>query len=779
MASITTALAEVLQKIRRPGDFYVSGVTRIFTPSLEVDGVGPIALPLLPIQAEQLVAVAGQAPYGRGEETLVDTTVRRTWQIDAARVHLGGRHWQSALEEIVKQAATGLGVTQAVMAELYKLLVYDTGSFFVSHRDTEKAPGMFATLIIVLPSPYTGGELRVRHGEREVHLDLQRTDPSEVAFAAFYADCLHEILPITSGWRLTLIYNLLLQPDKGRLPEPPSYKAEQEIIAKLLRDWIAAKNTPDDDSPEKLIYPLQHAYTPAALAFNALKGVDAAVASALIPAAEQADCDLHLALLSIEESGTAEYADYDDYYSRRRGRGRSDNDAETFEIVEVCDRTATLSDWQRADGKLAELGEFPFEENELCPPDAFDELQPNEQHFHEATGNEGASFERSYRRAGLVLWPRARWLAVLNGGGLSVTLPYLEELTEDWLAGGAGRDAAPWRTAHELSGHMLRTWPKIKPYESYWPQIEHRPPGAAPGTEAKMLALLNQLRDVEHITALITDTAANGIYSEDQNSALVEALTLLPTAQAAELLQRIISSNARRMPTACSDLLTRCAAVPTLEGKLDLAASIRLILDALPDDAVYAAQPYFRQRYSLVSPDFVVAILHTMNRVDAELAQRAVVQMLASPKTYDFDTVLVPAALVLSQQAADREQPASQHLFNACRTHLGARIAQDLQPPANWSRASTLQCHCGHCAELSRFLADPEREIWMLKAIGEIRGHIEESVRSNQCDVDCTTDKQKRPFTLVCTKNQASYQRRVSQRQHDLENVARLKAKLL
>ena len=148
MVTITTALAKILQKIQRPGDFYASGVTEIFTPSLAVTGIGPIALPLLPVQAEQLIAVAEQAPYGRGEETLVDTQVRRTWQIEAARVELGGRHWQSALDRIVKQAVTGLGVSQPVTAELYKLLVYDAGSFFVSHRDTEKAPGMFALSLI-------------------------------------------------------------------------------------------------------------------------------------------------------------------------------------------------------------------------------------------------------------------------------------------------------------------------------------------------------------------------------------------------------------------------------------------------------------------------------------------------------------------------------------------------------------------------------------------------------------------------------------------------------
>ena len=47
------------------------------------------------------------------------------------------------------RATAGLGVTGPVVADLYKLLVYDPGSFFVNHRDTEKAAGMFATLIIV------------------------------------------------------------------------------------------------------------------------------------------------------------------------------------------------------------------------------------------------------------------------------------------------------------------------------------------------------------------------------------------------------------------------------------------------------------------------------------------------------------------------------------------------------------------------------------------------------------------------------------------------------
>ena len=208
MQSIAARLTGLLRKVERPGDFYAAGTAAIFLPQLEVDGVGVIALPLLDAQAEQLIAAAERAPYGRGAETVHDEKVRRTWQIDASRVRIAGRRWQESLNALVAEAAAGLGVAEPVAAEFHKLLVYGEGDFFVSHRDTEKCPGMFATLVIVLPSIYTGGELVVRHRGREVTLDMRCEDPSEAAFAAFYADCVHEVLPITSGCRLTLIYNL-------------------------------------------------------------------------------------------------------------------------------------------------------------------------------------------------------------------------------------------------------------------------------------------------------------------------------------------------------------------------------------------------------------------------------------------------------------------------------------------------------------------------------------------------------------------------------------------
>lgn len=107
--------------------------------------------------------------------------------------------------------------------------------------------------------------------------------------------------------------------------------------------------------------------------------------------------------MTIEESGSAEQ---EGYYSRGQWHGGGSeeaDDGESFDVVEIDDPAMTLSEWRRPDGGAAGLGELPFDEKKLCPPDALEEMTPDEQHFHEATGNEGASFDRTYRRAGLVL----------------------------------------------------------------------------------------------------------------------------------------------------------------------------------------------------------------------------------------------------------------------------------------------------------------------------------------------------------------------------------------
>lgn len=662
---IVLDLARLLPTLRQQGDFYASGKLDMLAPSLEVDGVGRIALPLLPIQGEQLVAVAERAPFGRGEDTLIDTQVRRTWQIAADRVHLGGRHWQQTLDAVVAKAAAGLGVVEPIRAELYKLLVYDAGSFFVPHRDTEKAPGMFATLVVVLPSDYSCGELLIRHQAQAVSLDLQGTEPSELAYAAFYADCVHEMRPVTQGYRLTLVYNLI-RIGNADVTAPPHYAKELATISCWLRDWVAGKDIPDNDLPEKLVYPLEHAYTPAELAFNTLKNADAAAAKVLVAAAEQSGCEIYLALVHIEEYGIAEYCDY----------GRHGED---FEADEVTERTETISEWRSPDGSHPALSALPLSEDEICSLDVLEDEEPDEEHFHEATGNEGASFERTYRRAALVLWPKSRKLAVLAQAGLA-----------------AGNIAA-----------------------------------------------------------------------------LQEAALLLEPALAVTAIEQIVIGGAATQLEGCANLLHRMAmAMPAVATGFNKAAAVLLDVLIKQREALAAVHMHWQRPQTVA---IVVDLLALMSLLgEGDLGNSLVKHALSFPAAYPVDSVLLPAVLQLTENPRVRDFPAVRLLRDTCLQHLHDRIALPLLPPADFVRDSKLVCQCQHCVVLSHFLASPERRVWDFQANERLRRHVENTIRQAACDVDFVTEKYSRPHSLVCTKNQASFERRVKQRQRDLSAVERL-----
>ena len=113
------------------------------------------------------------------------------------------------MDDLLLEIKKDLGIKNGkIEAQFYKFLIYDVGAFFVSHRDTVKAPGMFGTLSITLPSVYSGGQLKVRHKDKEI---TQRGGSrlNQIEYAAFYANCEHEVLPVHSGNRICLIYNLV------------------------------------------------------------------------------------------------------------------------------------------------------------------------------------------------------------------------------------------------------------------------------------------------------------------------------------------------------------------------------------------------------------------------------------------------------------------------------------------------------------------------------------------------------------------------------------------
>ena len=413
----------------------------------------------------------------------------------------------------------------------------------------------------------------------------------------------------------------------------------------------------DDEPPVKIVYPLEHAYTPAALGFGTLKGADAGVAGVLAAAAQDSDADLHLALFTFEESGWAEHVSY----GRSHGRWDSydDEEEDEFEVGEVTDCHAGLDEWRRQDGTPSPLGEIPVEEHELSPPTRFDEMEPDEEHFREATGNEGASFERTYSRAALVLWPRTRFFAVLSQAGLKVTLPCLEDMVERWTAGGGDGQTSVRSEARSLAGHMLSGWPMER-----WHTGRH----ATPTRAARMLTLLAKLEDTDLIRDFLTRITAGGDYSDSDNEAIITAAHLLTEQQARSAIERIISGNVATSLCGCGNLLLRAVeALPDV--RFDGAA--RLLTGAVatpPDKTSY--------RDEVPDPDFVVDLMTALDRIDPELADRTVGLMLDCSAHYGLDDILLPAACRQAGPGTTKS-PAAQRLLAACRAaseqpHRGA-----------------------------------------------------------------------------------------------------------
>ncbi|EGG15731.1 hypothetical protein DFA_10573 [Cavenderia fasciculata] len=99
-----------------------------------------------------------------------------------------------AVQSIVEKLGPELGLSgEKIKATLYKMLIYDKGAFFLTHKDSEKEEKMFGTLVISLPCAHKGGDLVVRHSGIEKVVSLE-SDPAanSLRWSAFYADCDHE-----------------------------------------------------------------------------------------------------------------------------------------------------------------------------------------------------------------------------------------------------------------------------------------------------------------------------------------------------------------------------------------------------------------------------------------------------------------------------------------------------------------------------------------------------------------------------------------------------------
>ena len=292
---------------------------------------------------------------------------------------------------------------------------------------------MFGTMIILLPSRYTGGEVHLTHASKTEVIDFSASSAANTAVLAWYTDVLHEVKPVTSGYRLALSYNLIHPSSRLPLPMAPTYDGPCAELRQVLRKWEGKYKKPkehqeleeheeleepeeseepegsedegsdegseDEKSeeckePDHIAYLLKHQYSDIDFSRGAscLKGEDDERVALVRVAAEGLGLAIFLAKIEYHFSGNAD--EFGGHYGRAKRRREcedsgSDSDSESvynqFDNGRVEISLSAMVDLSGnvvlGPNHLMKIGEDCF-----LPTDAFNDEGPDDEK-EEITGN--------------------------------------------------------------------------------------------------------------------------------------------------------------------------------------------------------------------------------------------------------------------------------------------------------------------------------------------------------------------------------------------------------
>ncbi|EGE00624.1 hypothetical protein TESG_07924 [Trichophyton tonsurans CBS 112818] len=386
--NIKRRVYQALRSIDSKGDFACfRGLNGILDPKLHINRLDRVVkLPLSPDDTNAIIDVCHRSPFGKGEETLVDTSVRKCWELNTTEFDIKAPGWANYMKKIVADVGKGLGVADKVSlirADPYKLLLYEKDAFFLSHQDSPKADGMFATLVVCLPTEHEGGEIVLNHQGKSMQFKTSTTSIAGFSYAAWYSDVFHEIKPITRGHRLVLTYNLILE-GTDNVPSAPS--SESRALRNALKFW---EPRAEDEGPYLLLYKLSHMYTDSSLSFQSMKGSDRPRMAALQAACEELGFNLYLGNVEREVRGSC------DDYTNSQGY---------YEIQDTIDDSTIMKQVIDSQGNLV-CGQVPVRNSEYIQMNVLRGV-PTDEDYSGYTGNEGTSVCHFYRNTAIVIVPK-------------------------------------------------------------------------------------------------------------------------------------------------------------------------------------------------------------------------------------------------------------------------------------------------------------------------------------------------------------------------------------
>ena len=744
--------------------------------SLDVEGFGRVKFPVTPAKARKLLGLGQPARFGRGEQTLTDPDVRDTWEIPKRLIRA---QWNDAtLKDILATVKEELGLPNAaeLTADLHSLLVYETNQHFLAHQDSEKDDSMVGTLVVTLPSGYTGGELMVGHNEE---WEAYRGSKTALSLVAFYADCRHEVLKVNSGYRITLTYNLLLHGDTSR-PEGDEGTAAE--LADLLREHFSTPvpryyGGPAADPPNRLVYLLDHEYTPRGLNWRRLKGPDATRVALLRTAADKAGCEAVLALADVKTTHSAFPADEGYGYGRRGWYDDDDEDDDEYhggtsdsgreyDIQDLLDSEITLTHWTGPDGTRLEETSLSVDGDEVCASTETGDLAAYSAEYEGYMGNWGNTLDRWYHRAAVVVWPRQQafanraetspaWAldelaATASAGDVPAAQAAAATLAPFWDGALRGRTAEEGGRVSGLFGQALRAAELV--------------------ADAETAAMLLRPFRIENLTEAYVNPFGRiaDQYGQPWTAELLRAWSggdqpAWAYGGGQERPQWV----ADRLPGLCKGLhATGGAGTVPAQRLLDLAWewTAREIGTGLASSSPSRRDEKLaglgKPLASVLSAAAAIGAASTRDTVSGFIRQSG-----------DAVTALEMSAL---RAAAELPRDGTHDgagfggLAADCAARLRARLARPQRASGDWSiELPAGGCTCDLCDTLRVFGEDKSRRSFEWPLAQKHRQHVHSRIDAAELPVTHKTRRQGRPYTLVLTKTEALFAREQEARIRD------------
>lgn len=715
-----------LKDLKGSGKFVSMQAMEFVFPGLEVEGVGEIAYPINETQAKALIQVAHKAPFGKGSETIVDDRVRSGWEIDADKITFKDSRWSRFIQKIISHLKPDLGLEEyTISAHLYKMLIYEKGDFFLPHQDSEKEKGMFGTLVIGLPSKYTGGELVVRFGKVEETADFAAdAGDYKINYTAFYADCEHEVKPLTSGYRVCLTYNLV-QEKSGKKIQLNSLETYVEKMAAIFK-----KQSPSEKQKPYIIL-LGHQYTPENFSMDALKLNDRPKVEVLFRAAKEANCYAKMCLVTSYITGMPEDAGY----------GYDDEGDPDAEMIEVYDESLYIEHWLEKDIPL--LSKVSFEEDDLITSFALDEDEPIIKESTGYMGNYGPDLMHWYHYGAVMVWTHETNAQLLMQQDTESKLAWIDYFNKNTKQLSDAENASI--NSILSTGISEDEDDKHANYNAIADWIIQRK------DETFFLRLNDELRqfyftkiDADHWLKLIEFLPAN--ITDQIFELITKNISLSIVAQILSVLRTFLS-NGKDIPL------------------------VSIQIKNLP-------QYFSALTNSPVKKDFspTNAVLNNLFEIERKMPQDEVwentlTEILTSFKKRNYiNHILIPELLKLSTVTRFTRK-----IFLFCKQYLQEKADNQPQPPTDWTREMPETAHHKKQWQLLKdFLASPVEQIFDYRKNQSERSEMEYAIKDVEIDLKTETIKKGSPYTLRIIKTQASYQKKMKEWNEDVKLLEKI-----